>query len=121
MVDPSVQSGGPYGTRSQYNTNPIPQQPSYQTNTVNNPYVPTNMPPNPPLPNPVPMMPTLPQPSQSPFPSQSLGGVDKAEPALSGARMHTFPPLSSAPGWNDPPVLSKPVSRTPVCIFRASF
>ncbi|KAF5291494.1 hypothetical protein FQR65_LT01806 [Abscondita terminalis] len=100
VVDPSVQSGNPYGGRN-YNPNPyasqtVPLNPNpYATQTVPlnpNPVI-TNIPPMPPLPN---------QPNLQ---NQPMSNVENMEPVMN------YPPPPMAPGWNDPPALRRSVPR----------
>lgn len=90
------------------------------------------MPLPPATPNTVPLMPVTSQPSsqgafqpvsqqfyQPPNPGsfqpQSFNNLDKSEQALPPPPRTKYP-SPAAPGWNDPPVLTKPTSRSMVSV-----
>lgn len=140
VVDPSVQSNSYGGIRSSYGTTasplsnpmapppPVPAVPLVPTQTVptfspginNSPYG-SNMPP--PLPQSSgPLTPNFASPGQFTSPIQTQptsqtsynsGNVEVAQPAINA---FLPPPMMAPPGWNDPPMISRP-TRTQVRLF----
>lgn len=124
VLDPSV-SSNPYGTRNTYGNNPMlppmPNPNNFQSNPLTNP-LPTN-PYAPPALNPMPMNPmqSAPMvPTSAPNPTRLVPSMPQQpsfqnqfnqqnEPHEMGQSAMNILPSSAAPGWNDPPVLSKPL------------
>lgn len=99
VVDPSVHSNNPYGSRNQFNTN----------NTYMPPSVPINQPPAATNTHPlVPNLPPMPHPTtfHNPLPPVNHH-FDEGEPAVP-----TFAPPPQS-GWNDPPALRRSIPRLP--------
>ncbi|XP_049818141.1 protein transport protein Sec31A [Aethina tumida] len=118
VLDPSV-SANQYGlppTRNQYAPLPSQPVPSFQNNYNSNaPYTPPALNPTPLVPNPslnpVPLVPTLNPVSQgynsmAPPPMSGQPPVEAGQPATSFT-------ANAPPGWNDPPVISKPLKAQP--------